>query len=137
MKSDKVLNIGTAVNFGEKEKGEKMKHKLKILFTALTIALMLSAFWVSMTPATSSPKRVLFRYAYEEYFPDDYTAETPNFADYPADFSDGTWAWDLDIIDIEKTVYDGEGIYVAVLDTGLWRIGRIISPRKELLQSTA
>lgn len=76
--------------------------------------------------ADTLPKRVLFRYPFEECFPDDYTAETPNFADFPQDFSDGMLTWDLDIIDVEKveTEYGGEGIYIAVLDTGLianWR----------------
>lgn len=101
-----------------------MKNKTKIMFVALAIVLMLTVLCVPTIQARPKPKRVLFRLPYEEYFPDDYTAEAPNFADYPADFSDGTVAWDLDIIDVEKTTYDGEGIYVAVLDTGLvanWR----------------
>lgn len=103
-----------------------MKNKTKIVFAALAIVLMLTVLYVPTIQARPKPKRVLFKYPYEEYFPDDYTAETPNFADYPADFSLGTVAWDLDIIDAEpdKMGYDGEGIYVAVLDTGLianWR----------------
>jgi len=101
-----------------------VKNKTKIVFAALAIVLMLTILYVPTIQARPKPKRVLFRLPYEEYFPDDYTAETPNFADYPADFSDGTVAWDLDLIDVEKTEYDGEGIYVAVLDTGLvanWR----------------
>jgi len=104
-----------------------MKNKSKIVFAALAIALMMSALWVSMAPATPPPTRVLFRLPYEEYLPDEYSAmEPPNFADFPADFSGGTVAWDLDLIDAEpgKISYDGEGIYVAVLDTGLvanWR----------------
>ena len=96
------------------------------MFAALTIVLMLCVLWVSTIQAGPEPQRVLFRLPYEEYLPDDYTAITPNFADFPADFSDGTVAWDLDLIDAEpgKIGYDGEGIYVAVLDTGLvanWR----------------
>jgi len=100
---------------------KKVKDKSKIVFAALPMILMFTALLVSATPAAPSPKRVLFRYPYEEYLPDDYTAEAPNFADYPADFSGGTVAWDLDLIDSEpeKMSYDGEGIYVAILDTGL------------------
>lgn len=104
-----------------------MNNKLKNLFAALTIGLMLSALLVSTVLAKPVPrgKRVLFRLPREDYFPDDYMAETPpNFADFPSDFSGGTPTWNLDIIDVEETTYDGEGIYVAVLDTGLvanWR----------------
>ena len=103
-----------------------MKNKTKIVFVALTIVLLLCVLWVSTIQAGPKPQRVLFRLPYEDYFPDDYTATAPNFADFPADFSDGTVAWDLDLIDAEpdKMSYDGEGIYVAVLDTGLvanWR----------------
>jgi subtilisin family serine protease len=97
-----------------------MKNKLKLTFAVLTVVLMLTALWGSAALAPPT-RRTLFRYPYEEYLPDDYTAEAPNFEDYPADFSDGTVAWDLDLIDAEpeKIGYDGEGIYVAVLDTGL------------------
>jgi len=98
---------------------ERMRNRPKIVFAALTMVLVVSALWVSTASAPRSRKPVLFRYPCEEYLPDDYTAETPNFADYPPDFSGGTWTWDLDIIDVEKTSYDGEGIYVAILDTGL------------------
>jgi len=120
LKCYEVASIRFAVEFGRKEKGERMMNKLKIMLSALTIALVVSALWASAYAPTSR-KPVLFRYPYEEYLPDDYTAEAPNFEDYPPDFSAGTVAWDLDIIDAEpgKITYDGEGIYVAVLDTGL------------------
>jgi len=110
---------------------EEMKDKTKLMFLALAIALMLcslASLPISAIEARKKgdTKRVLLRYPYEEYLPDNYTAEAANFEDYPADFSEGTVAWDLDLIDAEpgKTSYDGEGIYVAVLDTGLianWR----------------
>jgi len=110
-----------------------MKDKLKIVSVALTIVLMLSAFLVSMAPATLPPTRVLFRLPYEDYYPDELTGRAglwpaasellgqEGFAGFPADFSDGTVAWDLDLIDAEpgKLSYDGDGIYIAVLDTGL------------------
>jgi len=54
-----------------------------------------------------------------------------NFQDFPESFDPYTsvMAWDLDIIDIDQFTYEypeinGEGVYVAVLDTGLvanWR----------------
>lgn len=54
-----------------------------------------------------------------------------NFQDFPESFDQYTslMAWDLDIIDIDQFTYEypeinGEGVYVAVLDTGLvanWR----------------
>lgn len=53
--------------------------------------------------------------------------EAANFEGFGSDFSDGILTWDLDLIDVEKAYgmgYDGEDIYVAVLDTGLvanWR----------------
>ncbi|MDH5783492.1 MAG: S8 family serine peptidase [Candidatus Bathyarchaeota archaeon] len=91
-----------------------------------------------MAPATQPPTRALFTLPYEEYYPDELTGRAGHwpaasgllgqegFAGYPADFSDGTVAWDLDLIDAEpgKLSYDGDGIYIAVLDTGLvpnWR----------------
>lgn len=44
-----------------------------------------------------------------------------NFQDFPEDFIEGMMTWDLDIIDIEDVpdTVTGEGVYVAVLDTGL------------------
>ena len=56
----------------------------------------------------------------------DVRATPLNFQDFPEAFDIGMMAWDLDIIDIELVDPDtnGEGVYVAVLDTGLrahWR----------------
>lgn len=107
-------------------KTKKISSLVVCLVIAIAVLAIVSvAIGSAATTSTTPPsKRVLLGYPNEEYFPDDYTAETPNFADFPSDFSDGTWAWDLDIIDVEATEYDGEGIYVAVLDTGLianWR----------------
>ncbi|MBN1833220.1 MAG: S8 family serine peptidase [Deltaproteobacteria bacterium] len=44
-----------------------------------------------------------------------------NFADYPEAFDTGIAAWNNDMIDTEKVAggINGEGVYVAVLDTGL------------------
>jgi len=97
--------------------------KRKYVITIAVLAIMGVAIGSAATTTTTS-NRTLLSYPNEEYLQDDYTAETPNFADFPPDFSNGTLPWDLDIIDVEKTEYDGEGIYVAVLDTGLvanWR----------------
>jgi len=49
-----------------------------------------------------------------------------NFADFPESFEYGIATWDNDMIDVEKVAggITGEGVYVAVLDTGLaanWR----------------
>jgi len=100
-----------------------MKRKYVIAIAILAIVSVVIGSTATASTTTTS-KRMLLSYPNEIYLPDDYNAETPNFADFPPDFSDGTLAWDLDIIDVEKTEYDGEGIYVAVLDTGLvanWR----------------
>ena len=109
----------------EKQINKKMFRRRKYVFAIAVLAIVSVAIGSAATTSTTpTPKRVLLSYPNEEYFPDDYTAETPNFADFPSDFSDGTLAWDLDIIDAEATEYDGEGIYVAVLDSGLianWR----------------
>jgi subtilisin family serine protease len=102
---------------------DKMKRKYVIVIAFLAIVSVAIGSAAATSP-TSQSNRTLLSYPNEMYSPDDYTAETPNFADFPQDFSDGRLAWDLDIIDVEKTEYDGEGIYVAVLDTGLvanWR----------------
>ena len=99
----------------------KRKYVIVIAFLVIVSIAIGSAAATSPTPQSN---RTLLSYPNEMYSPDDYTAETPNFADFPADFSNGTLAWNLDIIDVEATEYDGDGIYVAVLDTGLvanWR----------------
>jgi subtilisin family serine protease len=102
---------------------DKMKRKYVIVIAFLAI-VSVAIGSVAATSPTPQSNRTLLSYPNEMYSPDDYTAETPNFADFPPDFSNGTLAWNLDIIDVEATEYDGEGIYVAVLDTGLvanWR----------------
>ena len=103
-----------------------MKNRKRILALAVALLSLCSVLTIYTTQAKPKSKRVMYSYPREEYLPDEYTATSANFADYPSDFSDGTVAWDLDIIDAEpgKIAYDGEGIYVAVLDTGLvanWR----------------
>ncbi|MBC2697430.1 MAG: hypothetical protein HF976_07285 [ANME-2 cluster archaeon] len=94
----------------------KRKYVIAIAVLAIVSVAIGSAAATSPTPPSD---RTLLSYPNEIYLPDDYPAETPNFADFPPDLSNGTLAWDLDIFDVEKTEYDGEGIYVAVLDTGL------------------
>ena len=97
--------------------------KRKYVITIAVLAIVGVAIGSAATTTTTS-NRTLLSYPNEEYLQDDYTAETPNFANFSPDFSNGTLPWDHDIIDVEKTEYDGEGIYVAVLDTGLvanWR----------------
>lgn len=44
-----------------------------------------------------------------------------NFQEFPDGFDEGRLPWDLDIIDKEKVAseWTGEGVYVAILDTGL------------------
>jgi len=102
------------------------RRKLLIVITLLTAFLTLNILATISISAKPKTERSLFRYPYEEYLPDEFTAEPSNFRDYPEDFSGGTVAWDLDLIDAEPDAieFDGEGIYVAVLDTGLvanWR----------------
>ena len=92
--------------------------KRKYVITIAVLAIVGVAIGSAATTTTTS-NRTLLSYPNEEYLQDDYTAETPNFANFSPDFSNGTLPWDHDIIDVEKTEYDGEGIYVAVLDTGL------------------
>ena len=54
-----------------------------------------------------------------------YSRETQavplNFQDFPEAFDNGLMAWDLDIIDRELVdpQFNGNGVYIAVLDTGL------------------
>ena len=95
----------------------------RVLSSTSLLLILVSLLIVTTTIAKPREKqdRVLFSYPYEEYLPDEYSSEPQNFAGYPADFSSGTVTWDLDLIDAEPTAvsYDGEGIYVAVLDTGL------------------
>lgn len=106
-----------------------MNTKVRIAFAALTVILFSSIFVTTVEAGKKQDthKRVLYTLPKEEYFPDEFTGETPNFEDFPADFSTGTEAWNLDLIDAEPDkvgLYDGEGIYIAVLDTGLvanWR----------------
>lgn len=102
-------------------------RKIKLLLSMLTVTLLLLSFGV--TPSLSKPTRSVDRIRYylipEQYYPDELTNDgPPNWRGFPGDFSSGTVAWDLDLIDVEEVGEDGEGIYVAVLDTGLvanWR----------------
>ena len=59
------------------------------------------------------------------HFVPEVVAEPANFQEFPADFDAGLLTWDNDMIDVEKVDdYTGEGVYVAILDTGLavnWR----------------
>ncbi|MFX1515374.1 MAG: S8 family serine peptidase [Promethearchaeota archaeon] len=54
-----------------------------------------------------------------EHIGTEYQGYPFNFQDFPEDFSTGILPWDLDIIDRELVEETGEGVYVAVLDTGL------------------
>ncbi|MCK4822407.1 S8 family serine peptidase [bacterium] len=103
-----------------------MKNRKVILVYTVLILGLLGTFAIISIQATSKSKRVLYRFPREEYVPDEFASTPSNFAEYPSDFSGGTVPWDLDIIDAEpgKVSHDGEGIYIAVLDTGLvanWR----------------
>jgi len=91
----------------------------RVLGSTSLLLILVSLLIVTTTIAKPREKqdRVLFSYPYEEYLPDECSSEPQNFADYPADFSSGTVPWDLDLIDAEAVSFDGEGIYVAVLDT--------------------
>jgi subtilisin family serine protease len=71
--------------------------------------------------------------------PNSYQVTPVNFQDYPEAF-DGTnaiMAWDLDIIDIDVLQIEhpdvtGEGVYVAVLDTGLKKNWRDYFPEERI-----
>lgn len=109
-------------------RGKKMR-KIELLLSMLTVTFLLLSLGV--TPSLSKPTRSVDRVRYylipEQYYPDELTIDGPrNKQGFPSDFSAGTVAWDLDLIDVETvdSSIDGEGIYVAVLDTGLvanWR----------------
>jgi subtilisin family serine protease len=57
-----------------------------------------------------------------------------NFADYPEAFDFGRATWDNDMIDTEKVAdgITGEGVYVAILDTGLKRNYRDYFPEERI-----
>jgi subtilisin family serine protease len=97
------------------------KSKLVIFILLLSLILTLNPIVASIIHAKPKSDRTLYSYPYEEYLPDEFLGEPTNFADYPEDFSSGTVPWSLDLIDVEpnRVSYDGEGIYIAVLDTGL------------------
>lgn len=102
------------MNFVDKLRVGNMKKR--ILLVAMVLFALLPAFSFSgFTVNTTSG----------------YQGLPLNFQDFPEAFDPYTsvMAWDLDIIDIDQFTYEypginGEGVYVAVLDTGLvanWR----------------
>lgn len=65
-------------------------------------------------------------------FVPDVVTKPLNFQEYPETFENGRLTWDLDIIDVEKTEYSGAGVYVAVLDTGLYENWRAYFPEERI-----
>ena len=55
-----------------------------------------------------------------------------NFQDFPEDFDGGRMTWDLDMIDVDKVDYTGAGVYVAILDTGLYENWRAYFPEERI-----
>jgi subtilisin family serine protease len=98
----------------ERREKDKMKSKLSIL--AVAIATMLATSMIQMSTAQAPPtlERINIGFgvdpAREECF-----APWNEWCDLP----EGTVPFNVDMVDAEKTCQDGEGIYVAVLDTGL------------------
>jgi len=102
-----------------------MQKKFILVMTILT-ALLLA---VSMPALAGKMDKMIV--AVEDgggkiYFVPNVNAVPLNFSDYPEAFDSGVLAWDQDIIDVDKLPSEatGEGVYVAVLDTGLrsnWR----------------
>ncbi len=102
------------MTFVDKLRGGNMKKR--ILLVAMILFALLPAFSFS---------------GYALNTASDYQGLPLNFQDFPESFGPYTsvMAWDLDIIDIDQFTYEypeinGEGVYVAVLDTGLvanWR----------------
>ena len=91
-----------------------MKNKLS---TLVAIACLLTVFAIAPIP-----RIVVHAEPTLNHIPMARTAEPVRFheiVDVEESMPAGTVPWNVDMVDVETTSNDGEGIYVAVLDTGL------------------
>lgn len=105
-----------------------MKKRLFVLLAVVSILLLATAA-PTFGKKDKNPLNDLVTYVQagggSVHFVPEVVAEPVNFQEFPADFDGGLLTWDHDMIDAEKVDgYTGEGVYVAILDTGLavnWR----------------
>ena len=90
-------------------------RKIVVLSTVLVLILMTSTI-AMFCKAPSTPKNSLSRIA--KYSVDPFKVQALTTAELDSTPSD-PMPYNVDMVDAETTTNDGEGIYVAVLDTGL------------------
>jgi subtilisin family serine protease len=87
--------------------------KAKIVASALAVVLVLSIFMVPLS-ASAQPVKPALKFSTSEY-----KAQLLSDAELMALAGSDPIPYNVDMVDAETTSNDGEGIYVAVLDTGL------------------